>query len=217
MFITFEGLDGCGKSTIIKMLKEYLEKKYPEKNFVFTREPGGESVKESEKIREIILDSKNDISAMAETLLFAASRRIHLEKVVWPSLKNNKIVICDRYIDSSIAYQGAAGGVGSDKVEQINEIATDKTEPNYTFLLKLTPEESRKRLIAQINHNDDRIEKKSTDYFQKIYDQYEKMAKKYHKRFISIDASLTPDKVFKKVQEKIDEILSKKIEKKAIY
>ncbi|MGZ9413616.1 dTMP kinase [Mycoplasma sp. 480] len=207
MFITFEGLDGSGKSTILEKLKKYFKENYSNLSFVYTREPGGNNLKEAEKIREIILDPTNSIDAMSEAVLFAASRRLHLEKIIWPSLKENKIVICDRYVDSSIAYQGAGQLIGTNKIKELNDIVINGTYPNYTFLFDLSPEESRKRLISQNNHCDDRIEKNALEFFQRVYDSYHQMAKSDSKRYIIIDASKSVETVFEQVKNKIDKIL----------
>ncbi|WP_338044330.1 dTMP kinase [Mycoplasma nasistruthionis] len=114
MFISFEGLDGSGKTTITHKLEAAMQSLYPHLNVIWTREPGGTNIKEAEKIREIILDKDHELSPVAEALLYSASRRIHLEKVIWPALKNNDFVICDRYVDSFFAYQGYARNLGID-------------------------------------------------------------------------------------------------------
>ena len=142
MFITFEGGEGSGKTSVIKAISSLLT----EKNIdhVTTREPGGSII--AEKIRKVILDTENtNLSAEAEALLFAASRVQHLEEVILPALNENKIVLCDRYLDSSLAYQGYARGLGIEDVLKINHYAA-KSLPDYTIYIDVTPELGLKRV-----------------------------------------------------------------------
>ena len=145
MFITFEGPEGSGKSSVLNYVYEKLkEKKY---KVIKTREPGGTPI--SEQIRNIILDKSNTaLDPKAEALLYAASRRQHLVEKIWPSLKDGYIVLCDRYLDSSLAYQGGARGLGIDEILNINNFATDKTFPDLTILFDIDPKLGLKR-IAQ--------------------------------------------------------------------
>ena len=154
-FITFEGPDGAGKSTQIEYLKEYLEDRGLE--YLFTREPGGTRI--SEKIRDMLLDKENcDLTARTEALLYAASRAQLVEDVIQPALNEGKIVVSDRYIDSSIAYQGFGRDLG-EKVTEINKFAVNDLEPDLTFLLMISPDDVKARLDQQ---NLDRLE--SEDY-----------------------------------------------------
>src|SRR5574344_3085217 len=136
MFITFEGVEGCGKSSVLSVVFERLTKeKY---SVIETREPGG--VKISEAIRKIVLGKEyTTMDKRTEALLFAASRRQHLVEKVWPALKENKIVLCDRYIDSSLAYQGGGKHLGVDEVLNVNLFATEKTMPDLTILFDIDP------------------------------------------------------------------------------
>ncbi|MGL5733188.1 MAG: dTMP kinase [Metamycoplasmataceae bacterium] len=149
MFITFEGLDNSGKTTAIKKLAEYLKENNMDSNFLFTREPGGNGLKEAEVIREFVLSPEYDIDPMSEALLYLVSRRMHLTKIIEPALKQGKTVICDRFIDSSLAYQGAGRNLGIDKIRKLNEIVTDKKRPDLTFFIKVSAKESMNRLAKQ--------------------------------------------------------------------
>ncbi|MBN3534588.1 dTMP kinase [Mycoplasma procyoni] len=210
MFITFEGLDGSGKTTIVDKLRDFLAQNYSHLSFVFTREPGGCGLKEAEKIREVILDKENEIDPMSEAVLFAASRRLHLEKIIWPSLKEGKIVICDRYIDSSIAYQGAGKQIGVEKVRALNEIVIENTYPNATFLFDISAQEARKRLLAKTNHSDDRMEMNKIDFFTRTYDAYHDLAKQEPNRYYIIDATKSVEEVFEQVKIEIIKLLNNK-------
>lgn len=194
MFITFEGADGSGKTTIISKLSERLKKEFPNLDLLLTREPGGKDLREAEKIREIILDSNNKFSPVVEAILYSASRRIHLEKVIWPALKNNKIVICDRYIDSFYAYQGFARDLGLDYVQNLTNLVINNTIPDLTFFFDISPTESQKRRENnRLIH--DRLEQESIDFHQKVYDGYLTLAKQEPKRFIIIDATQSIEQV----------------------
>ncbi|MGY5139510.1 dTMP kinase [Mycoplasmopsis gallinarum] len=194
MFITFEGADGSGKTTIISKLSEKLKKEFPNLDLLLTREPGGKDLREAEKIREIILDSNNKFSPVVEAILYSASRRIHLEKVIWPALKNNKIVICDRYIDSFYAYQGFARDLGLGYVQNLTNLVINNTIPDLTFFFDISPTESQKRRENnRLIH--DRLEQESIDFHQKVYDGYLTLAKQEPKRFIIIDATQSIEKV----------------------
>ena len=136
-FITFEGCDGCGKSTQLRLLSEYLAKN--DIPHIFTREPGGGKI--SEAIRDILLNGKNsEMTDECEALLYAASRVQHLSDRVEPALSEGKLVICDRYVDSSLAYQAHARGLGVDFVSKINAFALEKYLPDVTIFIDLTPE-----------------------------------------------------------------------------
>ena len=153
MFITLEGPEGSGKTTAVETAVKKLEELGYQ--IVRTREPGGTPI--SEEIRNVILDKKNtSMDSRTEALLYAASRRQHLVEKVWPALKEGKIVICDRYLDSSLAYQGGARGLGIDNVLNINLFATENTWPDLTLLFDIKPEEGLKRIAANASrrHSD---------------------------------------------------------------
>lgn len=200
MFISFEGIDGSGKSTLLKKLEKFFSKNYPKLEIVFTREPGGKNIKEAEKIREIILDNENDIDSMSEALLYLVSRKIHLEKIIWPALKNNKIVICDRFIDSSLAYQGYARNLGIKEIKTLNEIVTKKTWPDISFFIDISVDCSLKRMKSE-KRDLDRIENEEQHFFQKVYEGYKKIIATDKKRFIIINGEQNETKVFIDVRD----------------
>ncbi|VEU76190.1 dTMP kinase [Mycoplasmopsis columboralis] len=202
MFITFEGLDGSGKTTVINKLMHYLQTKFNLSNIVLTREPGGQGLREAEKIREIILDSSSDLSAVAEAMLYSTSRRIHLERVIWPALKSGKLVLCDRYIDSFYAYQGFARNLGYQYVKTLTELVIDNAIPNITIFFNLTPEQ------AKIRRNstrlvEDRMEKEKESFHESVYNGYWTLIKEDPQRFIIIDASKSEEEVFEQVVKKL--------------
>lgn len=202
MFITFEGLDGSGKTTLIfKLIEKLLELK-PNLSYIQTREPGGKDIPEAEKIRELILNKETNISAAAEALLYTTSRRIHLERVIWPALKNNKLVICDRYIDSFYAYQGFARNLGFKFVKKMTELVIDKTFPDLTFYLNVTPEQGKKRRLEG-RLIQDRLDQEKEEFHNKVYEAYQKLISKNKKRFIVINAYQSVDKVLEEIIEKL--------------
>lgn len=202
LFVTLEGSDGCGKSTQIALLKEYLEKRGFET--VLTREPGGCPI--SERIREVILslDSRG-MSAECEALLYAASRVEHVREVVEPALKCGKIVICDRFLDSSIAYQAYGRELGEDFIRQINAKASERVCPDKTLLLTVDLAVSRRR-VAQ-GAPLDRLEMEKDDFFRRVQAGYAALAQAEPDRVAVIDASKTIEEVFEDVKKTIDEIL----------
>ena len=190
LFITFEGCEGSGKSTIAKMLKEELENaNIP---CLFTREPGGTPI--SEKIRNIILDpSTPEMTPRTEALLYAASRSQHTAEKIIPALEEGKIVVCDRYLESSLAYQGAARELGVGNIFDIN-IFGGAIEPDYVLFFDISPQESLKRIK---NRNFDRLEKEELEFHEKVYNYFKSQINRNN--FISIDATKPIDEVFSKV------------------
>jgi dTMP kinase len=142
MFITFEGLERAGKTTAIKAIEKYLQDNKIEKHFVITREPGGTGIKEAEIIRSFVLSPEYNIDPMSEALLYLVSRKIHLTQKIEPALQEGKIVICDRFIDSSTAYQGFGRELGFEKIQKLNDIVTNNMKPDITFFIKITPQTS---------------------------------------------------------------------------
>lgn len=182
LFITFEGGDGSGKSTQIEKLKDYLEGKGF--HVVLTREPGGTKI--SEDIREIILDSRNtEMSDMTETLLYAAARAQLVEQVIRPAVERGDMVICDRFVDSSMAYQAYGRGLG-DIVWDINKNAVGDCMPDLTILLRLDPEAGMGRISGR---KQDRIELSSSDFHRRVYEGYLALEKRFPDRIKGIDAS----------------------------
>lgn len=201
LFITLEGMDGVGKSTQIKLLTEYFDNLGFE--VVATRDPGGTNI--SEKIREILLDSNNkSMSFMTETLLYSASRTQLVKQTIRPALKRGAVVICDRFIDSSLAYQGVARKIGLENVEQINKLALEGLTPDITFFLSLPPEVALKR--KQEQKELDRMEKQKFYFHKKVYDGYIEIIKRYPDRIQSIDASLQINEVHQEILKKLNKI-----------
>lgn len=181
-FITFEGCDGCGKSTQLARLRTYLEKRgIPH---IFTREPGGGKI--SEGIREILLRGKNaEMSDECEALLFAASRAQHIRDRIAPAMEEGKLVICDRYVDSSFAYQAYARGLGMDFVSKINAFAMEQYLPDVTFFIDLSPEEAFLRKKGA--DENDRMEQAGLAFHKKVYEGYLAVAKAYPERVVVVD------------------------------
>lgn len=190
LFITLEGTDGAGKSTQAEFLEKYLKNKGFE--VVCVREPGGNLI--SEKIRNIIIDKENvKMSKMTETLLYAASRAQLVKEVIIPALTVGNIVICERFLDSSLAYQGYARCIGEEIIESINQYAVDGLTPDITFFLKLSPEESLERKKAQ--HNLDRIESAGSNFHKRVFKGYMLLAEKNKDRIKVIEANRSVDEV----------------------
>ena len=203
MFITFEGPEGSGKTTVSNIIEKRLEDIGYQ--VVHTREPGGTPI--AEQIRNIILDKKNTmLDARAEALLYAASRRQHLVEKVWPALKEGKIVICDRYIDSSLAYQGGARNLGVENVLNINMFATEGTFPDMTLLFDITPEVGLKRIAANANREVNRLDLEKIEFHKSVRNTFLELAKQYKDRYVIIDASKPLDEV---VENTWKEILKK--------
>lgn len=207
MFITFEGGEGAGKSTAIKKIVEKLQKEGRE--IVLTREPGGTPI--GEEIRSIILDKKNtDMDVRTEALLYAASRRQHIVQKIIPSLKEGKMVLCDRFLDSSLAYQGYARGIGIDKVYEMNQFATEGVEPDLTLFFDLDPEEGLRRIAANNNREVNRLDVEKLSFHQKVREGFLLLAKKFPHRFVVIDASQNAQKVFEYAYKEIENILKRR-------
>ena len=204
MFISFEGQDGSGKSSLIKKIEKFLEKNKIE--FVSTREPGNPHSKESKQIRNILIKKENNLPPITEALLFAADRRMHLDEVILPSLKANKIVLCDRYIDSSLAYQGSGRQIGIKKVKAINEIATKGKYPDLTFFLKVSQENALKRMKNR--QLKDRIEVAKNGFQQRVFKGYKEIAKMFPQRFKIIDANQSREKVYEDTIKIIKKLLN---------
>lgn len=205
LFIAFEGVEGSGKGTQIRLAKEYLESQGID--VLVTREPGGTMV--GERLRELLLDHETgQVEARTEALLFAASRAQHVTTVIRPALAEGKVVICDRYIDSSLAYQGWARGVGEQDVLTLNVWATQGLFPDLTLLLHLEPEAGLLRSLEE----PDRIEVESGEFHAKVSDAYLKIAEEHPERFVVIDADDTPDHVHHQVVETLQRVLKEREE-----
>lgn len=200
LFITFEGVDGCGKTTQIEILQKKLENiGY---DVVLTREPGGTKI--SEEIRDIILNIHNDgMSYVCEMMLYAAARAQLVKEVIQPAREEGKIVLCDRFVDSSYVYQGIARGIGIDVVREINEIALTGVYPDATVFFDISPEEAKRRRVG----DDDRIEREKMEFHRKVYEGYLSIAKIFPDRIHLIDASKSIEEVEDRVFECVKKIL----------
>lgn len=200
MFITLEGPEGSGKTTAVEQAVKKLEEMGYQ--IVRTREPGGTEI--SEQIRNVILDKANTaMDPRTEALLYAASRRQHLVQKVWPALKEGKIVICDRYLDSSLAYQGGARGLGVENILNINTFATEGTWPDLTLLFDLDPQVGLNRINSNANREVNRLDLEKLDFHNKVRNTFLELAKKYPERYVIIDAGQSREEVAKATVEAI--------------
>ena len=184
MFISFEGPEGSGKSTVIQAVERYLKNK--NESVVLTREPGGVEI--SEKIRDLILDpSHKEMDARTEALLYAASRRQHLIEVIEPALADNKIVLSDRFIDSSLAYQGIGRKIGIEEVMSINQFALDGLMPDLTIFLDVDPTIGMKRIEKR--GYKDRLELEKNGFHDRVYQGYLQISSRYKDRIKRVDAN----------------------------
>ena len=203
--ITFEGIDGSGKSTQIQMLENEFEKLGVEyKTF---REPGGTEL--SEKIRDILLDKRNiELITTAESLLFAAARAQLTAEQINPAIAKGEFIICDRFTDSTIAYQGYGRGLDIKKLQEINNIATDGLNPDITFILDINPDVTKIRMDAEAL---DRMENIGKDFFERVRQGYHRIKEQNPNRCMEINAEQTPEDVFRDIREiiieKYEEIL----------
>lgn len=194
LFITFEGGEGSGKSTALKEVASYFENNNIP--FILTREPGGTLI--SEQIRNVILANNNtSMDIKTEALLFAASRRQHLKEKIWPSLENNVNVLCDRYLDSSLAYQGYARGLGIEEVLNINNFATEKTFPDLTLFFDLDPKIGLERINKNSSREVNRLDLEKMTFHEKVRNGFLELSKMYKERYVIIDASKTKEEVVK--------------------
>lgn len=205
MFITFEGPDGSGKSTIIKKVYEKLIN--DGFDIVLTREPGGTPI--AEKIRDIILDNSNvALDARTEALLYAASRRQHLVEKIRPALKEGKIVLCDRFLDSSLAYQGGGRNLGVQNVLNINLFATENTYPDLTLFFDIDPELGLKRVSQDKKRVADRLDNENENFHEKVYSTFKEIVNTNSHRIITIDASKSIEEVtecaYRTIKEKLN-------------
>ncbi|KOA19094.1 thymidylate kinase [Clostridium homopropionicum DSM 5847] len=204
LFITLEGPEGSGKSTVIKLIEGYLKERNIE--FISTREPGGIEI--SEQIREIILNKNNTaMDSRTEALLYAAARRQHLAERVIPALEENKIVICDRFVDSSLAYQGYARGIGMNQVMEINKFAIDKYMPNLTIYLDIDPKLGLERISKNKDREVNRLDLEKLDFHKRVREGYMILLKENPDRIKSIDASRDILEVFDDIKKLLKNIL----------
>jgi|TARA_B110000444_G_scaffold159114_1_gene148793 dTMP kinase len=202
LFITFEGGEGCGKSTQIAALKARLEAMG--KTVVQTREPGGTALGES--VRNLLQydDAGQGMSPEAELLLFAASRAQHVRELIAPAIAEGQIVLCDRFLDSTTVYQGVARAIDSKKVDTINQFAIGDTNPDLTILIDLPPEIGLARVHARSDGQLDRMEKEAIGFFQAVRQGYLDLAKSEPKRFLVLDGSQSVEELETQIWQKVE-------------
>ncbi|MFW5894522.1 MAG: dTMP kinase [Bacillota bacterium] len=202
-FITFEGPEGSGKTSILKAVEKRLHEKGLE--VVSTREPGG--IRISEMIRSVILDVDNmEMDARTEALLYAASRRQHIVEKIWPALEAGKIVLCDRFIDSSLAYQGAGRKLGIDNIYALNRFAIEDTMPDLTFFIDVPPNVGLARVFDNARKID-RLDLESIQFHTEVYKGYKELVEKFPRRIKVIDGNRKIEAVVDDVMQILDEVL----------
>lgn len=199
LFITFEGADGCGKTTQLKMLAEYLTNKGFE--VLITREPGAKGL--GEKIREILLNYEGDVSDRCESFLFLADRAQHIDMVINPAIESGKIILCDRHTDSSVAYQGFGRGLPVERIKMLNDLAVNGRYPDMTLVFDVDVETSMKR----VGNEKDRMESAGMEFFNRVRQGYLEIAKQEPQRVKVLDAKKSIEDIHKDVIELIEEIL----------
>ncbi|GIO69537.1 dTMP kinase [Paenibacillus sp. JTLBN-2024] len=206
IFVTLEGGEGSGKTTVIAKLKDYLEKRSVP--YIVTREPGGIEI--AEKIREIILNpSHTAMDSRTEALLYAASRSQHLAEKVEPALAEGKLVLCDRFVDSSLVYQGYARGIGMDEVWAINQFAIHDRMPQLTFYLDIEPEAGLARIAASRDREVNRLDLEDLSFHHKVREGYLQLAERFQDRIVVIDASQTVENVEQEIIRSLEERILK--------
>lgn len=202
--ISFEGIEGCGKSTQAKLLYEYLKTKAIP--CILVREPGGTQI--GEAIRKILLDENNiKMSPKTELFLYLAARTQLLAEIIFPALKEGKVVLCDRFSDSTLAYQGGGRNLGLEKVSQINKYATDKLKPHLTILIDIPLSVSRERTAKE---KKDRLEKEDEEFHKRVRDTYLFLAKRAPKRIKVFDGTKNIEDLHLEIRTKVIEFLTKK-------
>jgi len=206
-FITLEGGEGAGKSTVLKSLQHDLENEGYD--VLATREPGGIDI--AEKIRQIILTPEHTaMDGRTEALLYAAARRQHLVEKIFPALEKGKVVLCDRFIDSSLAYQGYARGLGMDEVFSINQFAIQNCMPDLTLFFDIIPKKGLERISSNIDRERNRLDLEKIHFHEKVYEAYHMLVKKFPERIKVINADQPLEKVEKDVKSKITHDLQEK-------
>src|SRR4051812_44281638 len=198
MFVTFEGLDGSGKSTQAELLADWLRREG--RTVLTTREPGGTPV--GEAVRDLVLHG-DELSPWTEAALFAAARAEHVELAIRPALERGEDVVCDRYLDSSVAYQGVARGLGEGRVRDLNLMVTNGLLPDRTFLVLLDPDAARRRGAGQ----PDRIEREGEDFWRRADEGFRTLAAEFPERIVSLDGSDSPDEIAEAVREHVRALL----------
>ncbi len=192
LFITFEGIDGCGKTTQLHLLQDYLTRKGEKVTLI--REPGG--TKLSETIRQILLNSKESINYLTELFLFESARAELTEKVILPALNRNEIVLCDRFYDSTTAYQGYGRMIDISKIEVLNKLATNGLEPDITFYLRIPLEIAKERTKSK---SLDRMESADIEFYKRVINGFDEIYEKEKHRIVKIDATNNIDSVHQSI------------------
>ncbi|MCM3734196.1 dTMP kinase [Fictibacillus nanhaiensis] len=211
LFITLEGPDGSGKTTQVAKIAEYLMQN--KIDFIQTREPGGTRI--SDKIRSLILDPEHkEMHDLTEVLLYAASRAQHVHEKIIPALEAGKVVLCDRFVDASLAYQGFGLGVGEQPVIQVNNIATSGLVPDRSYFIDVSPEVGRERMKARYGTgNLDRIEQKDLSYHERVREGFQHIFKNQEKRILRVNGEQDPKMVFGEIVKDLDKLLANHKEK----
>ena len=198
LFITFEGPDGCGKTTQMNLLAQYFEKKG--KKVVLTREPGGKGL--GEKVREILLNYDREVSDRCESFLFLADRAQNIDIIVKPAVKQGEIVLCDRHIDSTVAYQGYGRGLDINEINMLNNLATGGKKPDLTLVFDVDVETSMKR----VGKEKDRMESAGIEFHNRVRNGYLELATQEPDRIKVLDATKTIEEIHEKVIEIIEKL-----------
>ena len=198
LFITFEGADGCGKTTQIELLNKYLQNKGYET--LLTREPGAKGL--GVKLREILLNYDGEVSPNCESFLFLADRAQHVDCIIKPAINEGKIILCDRHTDSTVAYQGYGRGLDLDRINYLNDIATSGLKPDLTIVFDVDVETS----MSRVGKERDRMESAGMDFFNKVRNGYLKIAEKEPERVKVISSSDTIENIHKKVVELVESL-----------
>ncbi|MBB1109356.1 MULTISPECIES: dTMP kinase [Limosilactobacillus] len=206
-FISFEGPDGAGKTSVIQQIQQQLEDQLGTEKVMYTREPGGNKI--SEQIRQVLFDGRNtDMDGRTEALLFAAARRQHIVSEIIPGLNAGKVILCDRFVDSSITYQGAGRGLGEKEIWQINQFAIDGLMPALTIYLDIESEIGLRRIAEHRANQVNRLDKEKLNFHQTVRQSYLKLYEKYPERIKLIDASQPLEKVIEDVKATIHDRFS---------
>ena len=199
LFITFEGIDGCGKTTQIKRLKEYFEKN--NKNVVLTREPGAKGL--GEKLREILLGYDGEVSSNCESFLFLADRAQHVDTLIKPTIEKGDVVLCDRHIDSTVAYQGYGRGLDLARINYLNDLATNGLKPDLTFVFDIDLETS----LARRGKARDRMESSGDEFFERVRNGYIEITKQEPNRVKLLDGSKSVETIHSEILQHINALL----------
>lgn len=203
MFISFEGIDGVGKSTQIGLAEKYLNSLG--RDVLCTLEPGGTEL--GQEIRNLLLHRKGDVAPRSEALLYAADRAHHVATKVRPALAEGKVVITDRYLDSSVAYQGAGRKLSADEVRNISVWAVDGLLPDLTVLLDLDAAKAAERR-SKTGEAADRLEQEKLEFFESVRDEFLKLAAAEPNRFLVVSADASPEEIFVHIKKKLDELFN---------